>query len=289
MSNEEKKNRSYRLIVESLSGDSLIIEYPFTLDFTVTRKSSFSNNTASFSIYNLGNHARNQIRKTHYDLGLFRKLTFLAGYNGNYSTIFHGDITLAYSERNGVDFMTNIECLDSGYALSNSQTSKTYTKGTPYRTIVRDLLENIQGIEVGAIGDIKGQLARSASFSGNTGEIVNQLTNNKLFIDNGRAFVMGDDDILSESEAFIDSESGLLAPPRVEGDYVSFEMIFEPKLFLGQKITLESSTFSGEFRVDSITHKGIISEAVSGRATTKVGCMYGEAWRKLRMEMGLYG
>lgn len=285
-----KLNRNYKLIIEGeKEGDpAIIITPPFSLEFTVTRKNFFSNNSGSFRIYNLGRDTRAKLQYNQTsNLGVFRKVTFLAGYGDNLSVAFYGDISVANSERNGTNFITNIECLDSGYALSTTQISKSYGPNISYRDIVMDVINELPGVTVGAIGDIGGKTLRSSSFNGKAGEVINELTGNAFFIDKGRAYVLSDSEAVAGKAVIIDSSSGLLGVPSREESFLTVDMIFEPKLFVGQKIRIladSNEQYNGDYRIDNISHKGTISPVLSGTCVTNIGCIFGDAFKEIREE-----
>jgi len=56
-------------------------------------------------------------------------------------------------------------------------------------------------------------------------------------------------------------------------------MIFEPRLIVGQLVSIESVTapqYNKRYKVVSLRHQGMISDSVSGQAVTTVGCFTGE-------------
>lgn len=144
------------------------------------------------------------------------------------------------------------------------------------KTIVNSL--SPFGVSRGAIGNIPGSIARGNSYSGNGPELLKELTGGSFFIDNGKANILGESEVLDTPIRVIDSSNGLISTPVRETTYINFDMIFEPQLLLGQRVQLNSRTqknFNGLYKVVSIHHKGTISEAVGGPAVTSVGLFYG--------------
>ena len=117
-----KFNRQYDLNIQKVDEEhSLTIQNPFTLEFDVMRICLASANFASFSIYNLSLANRNFIRKDRQDFGLYRSILLHAGYGDNKPTIFQGNISHAWSIREGTNFITTMECFDGGFAFENAQ------------------------------------------------------------------------------------------------------------------------------------------------------------------------
>src|SRR5574338_301365 len=132
-----KFGRNYRLSVTSARGNVLIdfAENPFTIEFDIKRSNQQSTNVASLRIYNLSERTRNIIRKDEYTYdGTFATrlgVQFDAGYGKTLSTCFKGSANRAWSVREGVNWITQIEAFDGGDSLVNSKTNQTLASGTP--------------------------------------------------------------------------------------------------------------------------------------------------------------
>lgn len=289
-----KLNRTYLLTIETRDGGTIQIKPPFTLEFDIIRKNWGESNSASFKIYNLNETNRNNIRFDQFNMGVYQKIQLDAGYIGAYlpqgvapgqlTTLFRGNISKAYSVREKVDFITHVEAYDIGFASSNSFSNLTFTKGTSFFSVIQSLMNDLSkyDIQPGPIGDVyRGQvLTRGNTFSGPTVELLFQLTGNGFFVDNGIAYCLGDSECTTGPIVEINSASGLLGTPYLENKFLSFDMLFEPRLRVGQQIFLSSGTAADnvtnrEYKVTGLHHKGIISQAVSGEAITTLSCLYG--------------
>lgn len=277
----DKFNRNYILLIEKRDGSLLTIKPPFTIEFDIHRNSFSSANAGQIRIYNLSLNNRSQLRKDQYDYSseqARRKIVLKAGYGDNLSLAFQGNITQAWSVREGVNMITQIESFDGGYAYVNAITGDQFPANTETRSIIDSFVQNLPGIQPGAIGNYEGKITRGNSFNGNTTDLLSEITGEGFFIDNGKAHCLKDDECLAGSIPIINAESGLLGTPILEQQFITFEMLFEPSLKIGQLIQLESQTathFNGLHKVISLVHRGIISEAVSGNATTTVGLLPG--------------
>lgn len=277
----DKFDRNYVLLIEKKDGTTLKVMRPFTVEFDIHRNSQSSANVAQLRIYNLNPNNRSQIRLNQFDQLEQRKVTFAAGYGKNLSLAFDGNISQAWSVREGVNMITQIESFDGGFAYINAVTGQPFKSGTPKKTIVDSLAASLPGVTKGAIGNYAGSTSRGSSYSGNTTDLLDQLTGGGFFIDNGKAHCLSDDECLAGDIPTINAQSGLLGTPVKESTYINFDMLFEPSLRVGQLIKLESSTVSASDRINgihkvlSIKHRGIISEAVCGNAITSVGLLPG--------------
>ncbi len=274
----DKLGRNYILTVETPNNELLVIEPPFTVEFDITRNILTSANVCSIRIYNLSANNRNQIRFNIMDSGTYRSVQLQAGYGTNLPVIFSGNITQAWSVREGVNFITSIESFDGGFAFANGQTNQLFPAGTAQETVISTLAGSLPGVTLGAVGNYPGSLTRGCSFSGNTANILRDITGGGFFIDNGVAHALNDSECIDGEMLLITSASGLLGTPVREQTILTFDIIFEPRLVVGQQIQLDSSTgqnFNGFYKIISLKHRGMISEAVCGDAVTSVGMFYG--------------
>jgi hypothetical protein len=270
--------RNYSLLVQTQSGDTLSVEPPFTVEFDITRNTLTSQNVCSIRIYNLKDTNRNAIRKNIMDYDDYRAVELRAGYNQNLPVIFSGNITQCYSVREGTNFITAIECFDAGYAFENAETNQVFPANFNQIDILKSLAQSLPNVSLGAIGSFPGVLSRGASLNGATTDLLREITGGAFFIDNGKVYFLGDNECLEGEMQVINSQSGLLGTPTLEQTVLNFDMIFEPRLIVGQVIKLESITganFNGLYKVISVKHRGTISPAVCGDAITSVGLWSG--------------
>jgi hypothetical protein len=269
----DKFGRNYELYIQTQAGDVLVVKLPFTIEFDITRNTLTSANVCQIRIYNLSLINRNQIRFNVSNYGQFRSVLLRAGYGTNLATIFSGNISQAWSVREGVNFITQIECYDGGFAFVNGVTNQQFPAGVPQETVIRSLASSLPNVKMGAIGSYPGVLSRGNTYSGNTANILSELTGGGFFVDNGKANALGTNEYIADvgSIGIINSKSGLLGTPVLEQTIVRFDMLFEPSLNAGQKIFLDSlteSNFNGQYKVTAVKHRGMISGSVAGSVIT---------------------
>lgn len=297
-----KFDRNYSLRIEVDKSSSFItVEPPFTIEFDITRNTLTSANVCQLRIYNLAEINRNQIRHNAYDYGNYKRIDFKAGYGTNLATVFHGNISQAFSTREGTNFVTTIECYDGGFGYVNGEVNLQFAAGTPVKAVITAIASTLssKGVTIGAIGNYPGTLTRGNTYSGNTMSILTELTGGGAFIDNGKFYALGTNEYIASlsSVGVINSQSGLLGTPRLERDVVTFDMLFEPGLNVGHKVRLDSSTaqdfsvikngvssvsgpgFNGEYKIVSVKHRGTISAAVCGAAVTTGAFFFSKSLR----------
>jgi len=273
-----KLNRNYLLTIQPIATAKVFIKIkpPFTIDLDIKRNTFSSANDSTIRVYNLAENIRSQIRKNNMDFDKVMHCRLDAGYGNNLATVFNGNISEAYSMREGTNIVTQITSFDGGEAFNQGFTNQSFTSGTENKTIVENFVDSMSifGVKRGAIGDVPGSISRGNSFTGQTTQILTELTGGGFFIDNGKANILGTSEVIKAEVRIISAETGLLQTPVRQGQFIYFDMLFEPQIQVGHKIKLESVTeksVNGFYKVSSVLHKGIISDSVGGSVTTNVG------------------
>lgn len=253
---------------------TLTIAPPFTIEFDITRNTLTSANVCQIRLYNLSLINRNLIRFNITDYGTFRSIELKAGYGkSNLPTIFTGNISQAWSVREGVNFITQIECYDGGFAFNNAKVNTQVPANTDQRNAFVNIAKTMPGLTVGAVSPtIGGTLARGNSFSGPTIDALRDIAGDSVFVDQSKINALQKDEYISNlSYITINPKSGLLGTPILEQTIVRFDMVFEPGLNVAQKVKLESNTegnFNGDYKVTAVKHRGMISDSVCGSVIT---------------------
>lgn len=274
-----KFGRNYELKVETISGDTLTIALPFTVEIDITRNTLSSANVCQIRLYNLSELNRNQIFFNAFNQSKFRSILLKAGYGTNLSTIFTGNISQAWSVREGVNFITQIECYDGGFAFVNGNVDIAFPAGTPLQTVITTIMNQLPGVSVGAVGNFAGFLNRGNTYSGNPAQLLFEITGGAFYIDNGKAYALQSDEYIPQVGGtaqgqpiiVVNDDTGLLGTPVLEQTIIRFDMLFEPGLNVGRLVSLLSTTnpnLNGIYKVTSVKHRGVISGTVSGTMIT---------------------
>lgn len=281
-----KWTRNYILSVQT-AGGWIDITMPYTLTFTVSRNTLAQANTGRFTILNLAEDTRRRIYKDKYKTEIYKGIELRAGYGEDKETlplIFKGNIKQAYSQRNGVNYETSVEAYDAGFAYVNANTGRSFAQGTPDKQIIESLIKDLPHISVGKIGEFKDKLVKGNTMQGPTVELLKNITKSNFFIDNEKAYCLKENECYRGNIQTITSDTGLLGSPLREEALLTFSIMFEPRLQIGQFVHLESQTeklFNGDYKVIGLEHQGTISDATSGRCITKAALYYGAGGLKV--------
>jgi hypothetical protein len=263
--------------------DLLVVQPPLTLVFDITKDYLSSSSSATFQLYNLKALNRNQIRRNINDVLDVRTIALKAGYGNNIAVCFNGMMQQAFSYRDGVDDITQIEAMDWSFAFisPDADYSGSFAAGTTQQQVLSDIISKaLPNVQVGTIGNGYSQkFNRPTSHAGMSKDLLMQYTGGQgtsgFFIDNGVANIVGKTEALAaKGIGTINTNFGLLNKPIQEASVLHFDMLFEPRLLMAQAINLVSVTepqLNGQYKVISIKHHGMISDAVCGEAITTVG------------------
>ena len=90
--------------------------------------------------------------------------------------------------------------------------------------------------------------------------------------------IMKPNEVIEGFVPLINDASGLLATPQRKDATLSINMIFEPRLLIGQVIEIQSSIapqFDGQYKIYGLKHSGTISDSIAGQCTTTVQMQVG--------------
>jgi len=267
-------------------------QYPLTLEVEVERGAWQSISTGEFRIYNLAPSTRSDIYQNWLDQGEFRSITLRAGYlswitvNGppNFQSlplIFKGNIKQAYSKREGSSWVTTISAWDGGFAVTQGDTYVPFPADAKLEDIVNGLIDKMPNVTLGYLDPLlTSDNIRGVSPVGSPWDKLTQIAAQiyaDVYIDVEKVYFVAKGQPvpgLTGGLGVISSEQGLLDTPMKQGITVSFEMLFEPRVTVGQALVLQSleKVNNGTYTVVGIDHRGTISGAVGGDMRTKLTC-----------------
>ena len=284
ISDQEKLQRQYRLTVQDVDENDNPIkkatvidssESPITMKFKVNRSLFEDANTMEVELYNLAPKTYNRLFFDFFNRN-GRTIILEAGYKGQVlSTIFIGDVWSCYTSRQGSDIITRIEAIVGvkSFSANIDVTLRGATRNQILRRAAKDMALDI---DIYSGDDIK--FNRSVSLSGSAIGVIQKYSDHTAFIDEGKIKILKDEDAFKGSVVLINDEAGLLGVPKHEDAILTIDMIFEPRIVIGQIIEIKSRImppFDGQYKVYGVKHEGIISDTTSGKATTTLEMLVG--------------
>lgn len=280
----------YRLQVSwtAENGQPMLAEVsdPVTIKFSVSKVQFQSDNSAQIIVTNMDGGTREALYQDRLIFGTNRQIKKMlvldAGYGGTLVTICKGWISECYSVRKGTDVETIIEVIDPD--ILSEYCSITFDAGTSFEEAYKYLTAQMPSLQVGEMGELRGEFKTPVTFNGNTFVAINKLTGQHTFIENGVIHTLQDNETLSDYGCYlIQSETGLLETPRRREAILEIVMLFEPTLRIGQMVEIKGDTkndssvmfkFQGQYKILEIHHDCTISGAEEGQRITTLHLQY---------------
>lgn len=290
----QKFNRNYKIIFEiGNRGDNLQelnpeqeieVKYPFTMRMQTAQGINLSNaGSCSIQLYNLPETVQKALYKDNYNNKKYILMALYAGYQDTMPLVFYGFINQCYSYRQGGDteYITEIQADNNSCISLYGFVNETFTAGTPIINVIQSMLSESYGYSLGYITPEIKPLKRDKTFIGQTLDLLGrEYGGYDIFIDKGELNILGENDVIpADGLLVITSESGLLGSPRRAGLFLIIEMLFEPRIKVGQAIELLSDSipwFNQVYKVQAVEHKGIISPVQNGQLVTTITLSLGE-------------
>lgn len=262
-------------------GTQHIINFPLTCKFNISNACLSSGSMATFKIFNLSPDVRRDLNKDFFKFNEYRKIIFAAGYESELPIpiVFKGNIQLAYSYREGPDWVTEMTCVDGAYAKQNSQINISIPSPYHFDRVLEQIVKTMapQNVGLGVIGNFAVPNSRGIVFSGNTWDLlVNTILPFRAQISINKEAV----NIVQQNEVIayegvvdtIDAEHGLLESPRHQDSLMICKMLFEPRFEMYQPVQVTSIEpgNSGTWKILQVDHQGTISGAVCEDLNTMV-------------------
>lgn len=230
-------------------------------------------NPITFSIYNLGPQSRALFQSQ-----VGTKIEILAGYGDNPKQIAVGSLLWSMTHKEGVDYITEVICGDSHFALVNGQMNTSFSGSVTYKRVIAEIVSNLNQLGIFAAGgndkyipdgsyntgivlskgpldelkDVCNKLNLSSVVSGNI------ITILPVGVDKGAPLIE-----LSE-------DTGLIGIPQVRSPGVigiikptvevspqnnlSFTTLLMPEIGMFQRVKITSKFVNGEYTCGRVVH-----------------------------------
>lgn len=265
------------------------IQSPLTLEIDVDRGIFQSVSRFTFKVYNLGLPARKDIYLDQNNwLSTPRSIVVRAGYASwqssvgpsspqSFPVIAQGQLFQAFSTRAGPSWITTMTGWDGGFDQANAFINAPFSKKVSFSQRVNQIAKSMSNLRSVFISpQIVAPVSRGATYSGKPWDILCELAlyaQADVFIDLGILYMVPKGQgvpSLTAGITEINTKTGLLNTPIKQQFRVSFDMIFEPRITVGQNVNLvsEEPENNGSYVLQGLSHRGIISDAVDGDLIT---------------------
>jgi hypothetical protein len=247
--------RLFDRIIELKVGDTAITG--LDIAFEIEKDENPEPNPCHIEIYNLGPGNRATLLK-------YKQVPVLlkAGYKNHEGIIFYGDMVRVSHIKEGASWKTTLACGD-GASVQGKRTQKTYTKGTPLKTVIEDLARQA-GLPANSpmrhLEELNQALSHTIAAAGNPmAEIMRMLANLniKASVQNQALQLRKKDQPLEKEAINLSADTGLLASPEMSSQgVIIIRSVLMPELQPGRQVHINSATFQGFVTIEKVRFTG---------------------------------
>lgn len=237
------------------------------MEFEVKKTLGKSPNQAKLVITNLAARTRGEVEGP--PEGLVASIA--AGHDGVARHLFTGDVQLAFSERDGANWRTEMTIGDGARAFARANVNGSYRPGTPMLNVLKDVARKL-GLELPATlaadPALRTQLVGGHAMSGPARDELTRLLapfGYAWSIQDGRLQILRDEDTAG-TERELSEDTGMTGSPtfeRTKGGKkkaarttMKASAILYPELTPGGILRVEARQVDGRFRIEEVAHKG---------------------------------
>lgn len=248
--------RTYKLVL----GTSEITE--MHIRFRVEKSLKKEPNTSTISVFNLSPSLRESLEKAK-----TTPVRLEAGYGGENSLLFLGQVRSATSTTQGPDIITTVEGTDGETAIQGARVAIS----VPPKTSPKTILEQIAGGFGAALGlgnvsafadKIQGQnlFPGGKVITGSASQAMDALTGSaglSWSVQDGKLQVIDKKDPLDGLAFELTSDSGLVGSPSVDSKgVVNFQCLLMPNMRPGALAVFKTRSINGGYRLQKVTYTG---------------------------------
>lgn len=268
-------NRQYTLQIGQGKGSGIEIT-GLHITFKVSKGSDNKKRTnkATVKIYNLSEEHQKYIEAP------FVECVLSVGYQGTgMHRLFAGQITVAGTEKEGTETVTEIQ-IDSLYSQLNHKTvSKTAPAGVSVKGVIENLVKEMEGVSrvVFSGTNISKSFVDGYPLSGAPRQILNELAEafeiewqidddvlyiqdagKSYMLDNSKAFKISETSGLIDRPYFdqIEKQRGKKDKLRAARNGLKLKILLNPAIVAGSIVYIEYGDKTGYYKVERLTHTG---------------------------------
>ena len=240
--NAQQYGRTCTLLVSNKAGQALDLS-ALRIKFNIKKSGVMTPNTGQFYVYNMDRTTTTLIKKE------FTKVTFQAGYVGNYGVVFKGNIKWATDGReNATDTFLNILAGDGDGAYNYAVVKHPIAAGARPNDILNAALAPMisQGITVSYVGVLpQTQLTRGKVLYGNSKDIIKKLADTYGFtwsIQDGGVVFISQKTYLPGTAVVLTSKTGMIGTPEQTIEGIMIKCLLNPKLKIHGRVQIDNKS-----------------------------------------------
>ena len=193
------------------------------------------------------------------------------------SNLFKGTVSSVTDNFNDQDRKTNIKVEDGKVNVQNANTIRTYAAGTPRKTIITEVCQDLQ-MPIGDIAGITGNITRGTSIYGNTMDTLKNLVKRfdaEVSIQDGYVEILPKTLRQSVEVSFLSAESGLIGTVNAlvkdttstanksadDSSSVSFECLLDTSIKPNSTVYVQDGDYDSAFKVNTVIATGSTRQA----------------------------
>jgi hypothetical protein len=232
--------------------------------FEVTKNLGKEPNKCVIRLDNLSQSTRAELEKKPL------KATLMAGHAGSPRLLFTGDITHAFSKREGTEIVTTLRVGDGFRAFAHGRMNRSYKASVSVKKVLEDCARSLNlklPPEVEQSPELRQALATGVSAHGATRDVLTRVLapyGYNWSMQNGQLWILKDEQVKTGHIHLISSASGPLVgipektvPENPKGKTeIKCQTILFPELQPGQMAKLESEFLKVQFKMTDVKHVG---------------------------------
>lgn len=252
----QRFDRDFELVI-GIGSRAVVIRPPLRIVFSADKSVYGQLNTLKLRIYNLKEDHRLKIVKDA-EQAVYLPLILRVGYKGSLEQIFRGSIHVAKTTPELPEIVTDIECIDGGFDIINSYSSRTIAGGEDY---IEQLLNDMPNTGRGKLAEGTA-LIRPKVAVGPTMDLIRSglKENEHAFIDDESLNVVRSaTQVVDAVLPLVNARTGLINTPTRERQRVTAQTLMNPEVKIARRLLLESKFaphLNGLYRVEKITYAG---------------------------------
>lgn len=245
------------------TGGNAIVVSDLRVSFSIKKSLHEKPNDCTITVFNLSESTRTEFAKKPLQVQLD------AGYDGQMSRIFIGDMHFGNSNLDNVDWVTKLQVADGHRAFQYATISRSYKGGVSLKQAVTDTAQSM-GVRIpNSLDDFKEmahQYSNGLSLTGPSQRQMTKLLKAKSMswsMQDGQLQVLREGGVRQDQAIVVSQETGMVGtpdfgPPKKPGESprLSVKMLLYPGLIPGGKVKMDTLSIKGLFRLEQVTHSG---------------------------------